>query len=84
VRLYVKSQNVIGNVINQTALNPNVNWCVKIQIVFLKLIVVLVKEDQVFHQLSLSLKKQNQINNAVDVEENSEQDLEHQLRMVKL
>jgi len=37
VKQYVKNQNVTGNVINQTAQNPNVNWYAKIPTVYLKL-----------------------------------------------
>ena len=62
VKLYVKNQNVIGNVINLIALNQNVSWFVKILIVFLRSNVVHVPwEDQELTHLSHSLKKQKRI-----------------------
>jgi len=65
VKLYVKNQNVIGNVINPTALNQNVNWFVKIPTVLLKLNVVLALWEVLeSHHLYLSSRKLNLTKNA--------------------
>jgi len=53
VNPFAKSLNATGNAINQTAPNPNVNWFVKILIVFLKLSAVLVLWE-LLESLSLS------------------------------
>jgi len=58
VKQCAKSLNAIGSVINQIAQNQNVNWYVKIQIVFQKLNAATVhKEGQESLQLFPSLKK---------------------------